>query len=90
MKLKSCLCISIVWLLVPLPVRAGAGPVPIEIATAHAVLKLAVGVDGRLYELGFGSAGKTRAVFKHPGRETEFFPQYGDGQGESFVPEELS
>ena len=87
MKLKSCLCISIVWLLVPLPVRAGAGPVPIEIATAHAVLKLAVGVDGRLYELGFGSAGKKRAVFKHPGRETEFFPQYGDGQGESFLPE---
>jgi alpha-galactosidase len=52
----------------------------IKIATAHSALTLLIGGDGRVYQLGYGGAGKTDLLHGHPpARESEFYPQYGDG-----------
>jgi alpha-galactosidase len=51
----------------------------IIVATAHSSLVLAVGDDGRLYELGYGKNGANAKNPKSLPRETEFHPQYGDG-----------
>ena len=61
-----------------LPARS-AEPVVIKISTAHSALGLFVHTDGRLYEIGYGSAEKTFSPTNRPFRELEFHPQYGDG-----------
>jgi alpha-galactosidase len=76
------------------PVAAGAqssggnaGSRSIAIVTAHSSLALSTGSDGRLYQLHYGSSDFNVTVPRGgPGRELEFFPQYGDGLGESFIP----
>src|ERR1039458_2974588 len=75
------------------PVAAGAqssggnaGSRSIAIVTAHSSLALSTGSDGRLYQLHYGSSDFNVTVPRGgPGRELEFFPQYGDGLGESFI-----
>jgi alpha-galactosidase len=60
----------------------------ITIATAHSSLVLFTGADGRLYQLHYGGADQNApAPRRAPGRDVEFFPQYGDGLGENFIPE---
>lgn len=59
----------------------------IEITTAHSALVLSVNAGGRLCELGYGDKAKK---FRPPAdltRASEFYPQYGDGFGENFMPE---
>lgn len=55
------------------------GSGPITVATAHSAMRLWVGADGRLYELGYGGADTQARPGKKLERETEFYPQYGDG-----------
>ncbi|MDE3066985.1 MAG: alpha-galactosidase [Verrucomicrobiota bacterium] len=62
--------------------QAGVAPTDppiIQIATAHSALTLRAGDDGRLYELGYGRAEKNSSTTDRPPRESEFYPQYGDG-----------
>jgi len=54
----------------------------IRISTAHSALTLKVAADGRVYELGYGSAEKNFPPTNRFFRETEVYPQYGDGFGE--------
>src|SRR5581483_10913333 len=58
---------------------AAAPPPPIVIRTAHSELALAVGGDGRLYELGFGAIRPRAALRGPPAREDEFHPPGGNG-----------
>jgi len=52
----------------------------IRLPTAHSALVLYVGDDGRLYQLAYGAVTARASVPKRtPSRETEFYPQYGDG-----------
>jgi alpha-galactosidase len=52
----------------------------INIATAHSQLTLYVGDDGRVYQLGYGRATPdVQPPQKAPRRESEFYPQAGDG-----------
>ena len=56
----------------------------ITISTAHSSLILSNGADGRIYELHYGSINPQISL---TGREAEFYPQYGDGFDETFIPE---
>ncbi len=58
---------------------ARANPPVIAIATAHSALTLAVGDDGRLYELGYGRIGGPLAQLQAGDRHAEFYPGFGDG-----------
>jgi alpha-galactosidase len=49
------------------------------VTTAHSALRLYVGADGRVYELGYGGTEAKEQAGKQPDRETEFYPQFGDG-----------
>jgi alpha-galactosidase len=51
----------------------------IKIATAHSVLMLRVGADKRLYEIHYGAPRKDVASTNVLARETEFYPQSGNG-----------
>src|ERR1700722_19945283 len=51
----------------------------INIATAHSVLMLRVGADGRVYQIHYGAPVKEIAATDVLARETEFYPSYGDG-----------
>src|SRR5207248_3355020 len=74
--LRSILCLHVVF---PMVAR-GAEPQTIEIATTHSVLTLFVAKDNRVYQLGYGKAGRALAIpQKTPDRLTEFYPQAGDG-----------
>ena len=72
------------------PAQGGGGnggPASISIVTAHSALALSTGADGRLYQLHYGSSDFNAIVPRGgPGREVEFYPQYGDGFGETFIP----
>jgi alpha-galactosidase len=58
----------------------GAAARPITVSTARSALRLAVAPDGRLYELGYGSAGRVANVpSRTPAREDEFQPPSGNG-----------
>ncbi|MGH7940456.1 MAG: alpha-galactosidase [Limisphaerales bacterium] len=54
------------------------GPV-ITVTTAHSALTLCVGADKRLYEIHYGKPRPRPAPSLALARETEFYPQYGDG-----------
>lgn len=56
-----------------------AKPQVITIATAHSALALAVGDDGRVYELGYGRPYERKAPRRAPARESEFHPPGGNG-----------
>jgi alpha-galactosidase len=59
---------------------AAAPATTINIITAHSSLVLAVGADGRLYQLHYGKTYELPPqTGKTPPRETVFEPQYGDG-----------
>jgi alpha-galactosidase len=61
------------------PALAAEGQI-IRITTAHSALVLCVANDHRLYQLAYGAADKeVAAPGKKPARETEFYPQAGDG-----------
>jgi alpha-galactosidase len=63
-------------------------PQLIIVSTAHSSLALSTGADGRLYQLQYGGVGRKISVPQRaPERDVEFFPQYGDASGESFVPD---
>jgi alpha-galactosidase len=52
----------------------------LTISTAHSALVLWVAPDGRLYQLGYGTASVALPVPERaPARETEFYPASGDG-----------
>jgi alpha-galactosidase len=89
-KLLKPMHVGLVLLLLA-PVLRGSslsGTNLITVTTAHASLTLARGADGRLYQAGFGGLGREFAAGRRDtGHETEFYPQYGDGAGETFVPE---
>jgi alpha-galactosidase len=51
----------------------------IQITTAHSALMLRVGADKRLYEIHYGAPQKDVAATDILARETEFYPQSGDG-----------
>ena len=78
-------------LLLASSVVSGRGTEPtrlITIATAHSALVLSNNAAGRILELHFGAVPADLSAFKKaPGREREFYPQYGDGFGENFVPD---
>ncbi len=64
-----------------------AGSRSIPVVTARSSLALSIGADGRLYQLHYGSTDFNVTVPRGgPGRELEFYPQYGDGLDESFIP----
>src|SRR5262249_2451318 len=56
-----------------------ASGVSIQVATAHSVLMLRVGEDHRLYQIHYGAPRKDIARTNQLARETEFYPQGGDG-----------
>lgn len=59
--------------------RSNDGPV-IKITTARSTLTLWVAPDQRLYELGYGAAGRPVSTpEKAPAREMEFYPPSGNG-----------
>src|SRR3954468_11650483 len=51
----------------------------ITISTAHSALMLRVGADKRLYEVHYGAPRKDVAATDLLARETEFYPQSGNG-----------
>ena len=52
----------------------------ISISTAHSALTLWVAADGRLYQLGYGTADASVSIpQKQPPREMEFYPPSGNG-----------
>ena len=57
---------------------SGTGPV-IDISTARSCLQLGVGADQRLYQLHYGSAQPAAPATHLLARETEFYPQSGNG-----------
>ncbi|HEX3100207.1 MAG TPA: alpha-galactosidase [Pyrinomonadaceae bacterium] len=56
-----------------------AGGDSINIPTAHSVLMLRVGDDGRVYEIHYGAPQKEIAKTNVLARETELYPPFGDG-----------
>jgi alpha-galactosidase len=67
-------------MLAAISLAAGAQTNAILIGTVNSSLSLFVGRDGRLYQRGYGrSAPEAAMPAKDPARETEFYPQFGDG-----------
>lgn len=56
-----------------------ANGAPIEIVTAHSALRLQIGADRRLYQIHHGGRESEITAAKALARETEFYPQFGDG-----------
>src|SRR5579862_5248391 len=56
-----------------------ASGVSITVPTAHSALMLRVGADNRLYQIHYGAPGKDVTPATMLARETEFYPQGGDG-----------
>ncbi|HTV75670.1 MAG TPA: alpha-galactosidase, partial [Candidatus Baltobacteraceae bacterium] len=56
-----------------------AGGKSINITTAHSALMLRVGADQRVYEIHYGAPETEIPLTDVLARETEFYPQYGDG-----------
>jgi len=84
--MKSHSCFLFVFLLASI-VSAHAGDFQtttaagqsINITTAHSALMLRVGADQRVYEIHYGAPEAEVSSTDVLARETEFYPQYGDG-----------